>query len=119
MSTEDIPDGKTYIAAVIAAGDRSLRIIYFILILVVLTFTSIKNNYYPDWMSARFKANQDLYSCLRANDIKSDDCVGLRKRADRAHLVEKTGEQSRYKITELAEAIGYSLRGEFGTPDFV
>lgn len=105
----DGPDGRAYVDAVAAASDRSRTIIYFILILMVLTFTSIRNNYYPDWMSARSGAHQDLHRCLLANDLGHRDCKAMSERLAR------TG----YTITGTAKDLGFELTGTPGDENFV
>lgn len=108
-----------YVSAVAAAAERSLRVIYFILILVILTFASIKNNYDPGWMLTRAQRQQDLYNCLKVNDIKSPDCARIKVRAIRAGYAERkeSGELD-YKILKMAADGGWNLDGELGTETF-
>jgi hypothetical protein len=119
------PEGNTYVDAVISAGNRSRNYIYFILILIVLTFTSIRNNYAPDWMAVRVGAYQDLYHCLRADDVKSGDCDELRKRAQRTGL--DVSSSASFKADdgreldlagEMAHKMDLRIVGKLGDPDF-
>jgi len=106
-------DGKLYIDALVKAGERSRAYIYFILILVVLTFTSIRNGYSPDWMNTRMRTYQDLYRCLKANDLNKPECISFKEGAERAF-----GDSS-----DIAGAMWkefhIQVNGKFGDPDFV
>src|SRR5580700_1389733 len=59
----DVPDGKSYVDAAVAAGQRSRALIYFILILVVLTFASLRNSYSPNWTEQEYLTYQDILDC--------------------------------------------------------
>ncbi|MBV8753112.1 MAG: hypothetical protein JO328_09645 [Hyphomicrobiales bacterium] len=112
----DAPTGAMYISAVAAAGDRSLRVIYFIVILAILTFTSIKNNYVPGWMTVRAQSQQELYKCLKTNDINSSDCNDLKPRLkESGYYDEKT---KNYDIIEFAKSGYWTLAGKFGSAEF-
>jgi hypothetical protein len=94
----DVPDGKSYVDAATAAGQRSRALVYFILILTVLTFASLRNSYAPDWTARRFKALQEVQNCY----IR-DQCEKWDKRLMAAGLMppQATDEQ---KATARASA---------------
>src|SRR5258708_985774 len=108
-------DHKSYVDAVISAGQRSRAIIYFVLILVVLTLTSIRNSYSPDWMTARVSAYQDLYLCFKVHDLPNRDCNGLRERAQRAGLAESGTDFA----AKTGKILGLEVRGGFADKDFL
>jgi hypothetical protein len=64
----DSPDGKSYVDAVTAAGQRSRTLIYFILILTVLTFATVRNSYEPDWVGQRYQTREQMYACYFRNE---------------------------------------------------
>lgn len=133
MTDAPVPDVPTeleenaYVRAVISAGNRSRNYIYFILILLVLTFTSIRNNYAPDWSAVRVGAYQDLYHCLQADDLQSKDCDELRTRAQRASLDISPGAKFESEdggreldlAGKMAEKLDLRIVGKLGRdPDF-
>lgn len=59
----DRPDGKSYVDAVTAAGQRSRALIYFIVILTVLTFAALRNSYAPDWTEQRYRMREAVFAC--------------------------------------------------------
>jgi hypothetical protein len=59
----DLPKGESYVEAVTAAGQRSRAMVYFILILSVLTFAALRENYGPNWTKQRYQTSQDLQDC--------------------------------------------------------
>ncbi len=63
----DVPDGKSYVEAVNAAGQRSRALIYFILILTVLTFATMRNSYDPDWVEKRYRTREQVFTCFVNN----------------------------------------------------
>src|SRR5271156_6823327 len=63
----DVPDGKSYVEAVNAAGQRSRALIYFILILTVLTFAAMRNSYEPDWVEKRYRTREQVFTCFVNN----------------------------------------------------
>lgn len=69
----DVPDGKSYVDAVTAAGQRSRALIYFILILAVLTFASIRNSYSPDWAEQEYLIYQAVLNCYENSNCKEWD----------------------------------------------
>lgn len=69
----DVPDGKSYVDAVIAAGQRSRALIYFILILAVLTFASIRNSYSPDWVEQEFLTYAEVLDCYANSNCNEWD----------------------------------------------
>lgn len=68
-----VPDGKSYVDAVNAAGQRSRTLIYFILILTVLTFAAVRNSYEPDWVGQRYKTREEVVSCIIRSDCRDFD----------------------------------------------
>ncbi|HUC61404.1 MAG TPA: hypothetical protein VMF53_05565 [Alphaproteobacteria bacterium] len=126
------PDGKSYVEAVVAAGKRSRGIVYFILIILLLTITCIRNTYNPDWFSVTIDLYQDLFGCLDSNDRSEHYCKDLEARAaryneifpiDAGHdvslldaFVEIIFEQDMPKSGVLAGQP--ALRGKIGDPSF-
>src|ERR1700719_1730740 len=81
----DRPDGKSYVDAVTAAGQRSRTLIYFILILTVLTFAAERNSYGPDWAEQRYRTREQIYACYIRNECTAD----LDERLVKAGLIPK------------------------------
>jgi hypothetical protein len=108
-------DQKGYLDAVVSAGQRSRAIVYFVLILIVLTLTTMRNAYSPDWMSVRSGAYQDLLRCLKVHDVSKGECKELTERAKRAGL----GATNKDLPASIREALGLEVKGDFTDPDFL
>jgi hypothetical protein len=108
------PDGSSYVEAVIAAGQRSRAIISVVLVLMVLTFTSLRNNYEPAWNYTRIQVYEDLYDCLSSNDFNHANCAALKMRIE----VIKGRQPVASDVKEFADNAEIELRGEFGSGDF-
>jgi hypothetical protein len=108
------PDGRSYVDAVVAAGQRSRTIISIIIVLMVLTFTSLRINYEPAWTYLQIQLYEDLYDCLKQNNLADDRCTPVRIRiSDMEGRVAQADD-----ITEFAGNVDIKLRGQFGTDQF-
>ena len=107
----DVPDGKSYVDAAIAAGGRSRTIIYFIVTLVVLTFTSIRNQYDPDWMTSRAEMHQELHTCLTKGNPQHPDCQEILRRMDESDVIRAAKKMGYKKLTGKIEDFKFQ-RGE-------
>jgi hypothetical protein len=107
MPGPDRPDGKSYVDAVTAAGQRSRALIYFILILTVLTFATERNNYAPDWMQQRYQTREQIYACYTRNECTA----ALDKRLFTAGLVPEhpSGDQRRTALQSAAKTLDIDL----------
>jgi hypothetical protein len=79
----DALDAKSYLDAIVSAGQRSRALILFILILTVLTFAAIRNSYNPDWTEQRYKTLEDFLRC----HYNTSDCDELDNRLRHAGML--------------------------------
>jgi hypothetical protein len=101
VAKPDRPDGKSYVDAVTAAGQRSRTLIYFILILTVLTFATERNDYAPDWLQQRYQTLEAVYACHLLND-----CADLEKRLVKAGKLRKnSSDDEKRKASQIAAGI--------------
>lgn len=100
LNRPDRPDGKSYVDAVTAAGQRSRTLIYFIVILTVLTFATERNDYSPDWVSLRYGLREALYTCY-----VREQCYDLDKRLIESGLVGRSG-PFQYGRQRASKALG-------------
>jgi hypothetical protein len=99
VAKPDRPDGKSYVDAVTAAGQRSRTLIYFILILTVLTFATERNDYAPDWIQQRYQTREQIYACY----IHNECTAALDKRLINAGLMpEKHSDDERRTALQSA-----------------
>jgi hypothetical protein len=97
----DRPDGKSYVDAVTAAGQRSRALIYFILILTVLSFATVRNDYAPDWVQRRYQTLEEVYACHLLND-----CTDFEKRLVKAgNLGENPCDKEKRKALQIAACL--------------
>jgi hypothetical protein len=108
------PDGKSYVDAAVAAGQRSRTIISIVLVLMVLTFTSLRNNYEPNWNYTRIQLYEELYDCLKANDFGHARCAPLRERIGQIEGRLAVADD----MTKLAANAEVELRGQYSSEDF-
>lgn len=108
-------DHKGYLEAVVSAGQRSRAIVYFVLILLVLTGTTMRNSYSPDWMAVRAEAYQDMLRCLKVHDVAHPDCRALVTRVGRAGFATTNNELAK-SIGKIAPEI--KIRGDFSDSNF-
>lgn len=108
----DVPDGKSYVAAAADASARSRNFLYFIFILVLLTASSIRNQYTPDWMEKRAANLQNLYLCLKAD--------AQNKKAACKEFEDKAKKAGYGSISEAADKLlTHNYTGEIGESDFL
>lgn len=111
---DDVPDGKSYLDAVVAAGQRSRAIIFIVLLLMVFTFTSIRNNYDPAWNYTFIQLYEDLHDCLVKNNFDDPQCNLLKDR-----IKELEGRPARAEdVVSFAQEAQIDLNGEFGASNF-
>jgi hypothetical protein len=108
------PDGKSCVDAVVAAGQRSRALISIVIVLMVLTFTSLRNNYEPAWNYIRVQLYEDLYDCLKQGDFNHIRCSSLKERIERIE-----GRGARVDdVTKFAATAEIELKGKFGDENF-
>ncbi len=113
-SEADTPDGKIYLDAVLSAGRRSRAIISIALILIVFTFTSLRNNYEPDWNYAYIQLYEDLHDCLTQTDLNHAKCGPLKNRIEEVkHRPARADD-----VVEFAHDVEIELRGKYSDADF-
>jgi hypothetical protein len=103
----DRPDGKSYVDAVTAAGQRSRTLIYFILILTVLTIATERNDYAPDWMHQRYQTREQIYACY----IRNECTAALDERLVKAGLMPEkhSDDQRRTALQSAAKTLEIDL----------
>src|SRR5262245_5798934 len=108
------PDGKSYVDAVVAAGQRSRTIISIVLVLMVLIFTSLRNNYEPAWNYERIQVYEDLYDCLKADDFDHAKCAPLKVRIEQIEGRPAVADD----VKKFAANAEVELRGQYGSESF-
>jgi hypothetical protein len=111
----DAPSGKDYLEAATSAGQRSRAIISVVLILMVFTFTALRNNYEPAWNYTLIQVYEDLHDCLTQNNLGDPKCVALKDRVEKIQ-----GRPARAEdVVPFADDIEIELRGQYEERDFL
>lgn len=114
LRADNGPDGKSCVDAAVAAGQRSRAIIFIILLLMVFTLTSIRNNYDPAWDYTLIQIYEDLHDCLVQNNLEDPRCSPLKDRIE-----DLMGRPPRKDdVVTFAEDAQIDLNGDFGAADF-
>jgi hypothetical protein len=112
--SEEAPDGKYYVDAVILAGQRSRAIISIVLILLVFTLTAIRNNYDPAWKYTLIQLYEDLHDCLLQNNFDDPKCKPLKDRIEQLKRRPARVED----VLSFATDAEFFLQGAYGDRDF-
>jgi hypothetical protein len=81
---------------------------------MVLTFTSLRNNYEPAWNYERIQVYEDLYDCLKANDLGDAKCAPFRERIGQIEGRPAVAND----VTKFAANAEVELRGQYGSESF-
>lgn len=111
------PDGKDYLATLFSSGQQSRQIIYFILIVIALTFAATRNGYSPDWMGHRVAVFQELATCLDGEKMNAAHCAPLKTRM--TQLGFGPNKQGKYDVAGYASTFGISIVGGFDDASFL
>jgi hypothetical protein len=104
-----------YLDTVTSAGYRSRAIISVVLLLLVFTLTSLRNNYDPAWNYTLIQVYEDLRDCLVQKTFDDPKCTPLKERIEQFEGRPAQTED----VINFAENVEIELTGKYGDPNFL